>query len=142
MTIGHLFWALTFLCCGITVTVGGRTGRWGVAMFLCAVVATHFAMRVHRGWASANGALFLVDLGHFLALYILAFSSKRYWPIWSAGFQLLAVLTSVAILLDNGTPPRLYRALENLWSLPMLITMAVGAWIDARAQRPEPRERP
>ena len=138
MVIGILFWVLTALCSGLTIWWGGRAGRWGVAIFLAAVVATHYAMKEHQRWASPNLALFLVDTSQFIALCVLAFRSGRYWPIWSAGFQLLAALTSVAILIDSNAAPRLYRALETVWALPMLLTMAAGTWIDAKADRRRP----
>lgn len=89
----------------------------------------------HDGWADTNEELLAVDLGHFLALYVLAVRSKKYWPIWSAGFQLLAVLTSVATLIDPSVLPKMYRGLEAFWAVPMLITMALGVGLDRKPAR-------
>jgi hypothetical protein len=91
------------------------------------------ADRLGPGWSQTNYPLFVVDGIYLAALYALAVLSRRFWPIWSAGFQLLSVLTHVATLLDPFTPPQLYRALESFWALPILITMVIGVSLDRRA---------
>jgi hypothetical protein len=77
-----------------------------------------------------------MDTLYLLSLYVLAIRSRRYWPIWSAGFQLLSVLTSVATIIDPTTPRLLYRAIETCWSIPIFATMTAGIILDRRASRP------
>lgn len=138
MVMFYLFWILTVACWVYALRCGGLTARWGFVLFVLGVVATMFAQGLadRQGlepiWTGVNLPLFLVDFLYLVGLYVLALKSDRYWPIWSAGFQLVSVLTHLGPLIDPETRPTLYRGLESVWVLPILLTMIIGIAKDRR----------
>ncbi len=74
-----------------------------------------------------------VDLGLLLGLYALALRSRRFFPIWMAGFHLIAVTTHLSTVLEPEITPRLYRAMESLWAIPITLAMVFGIALDRRA---------
>lgn len=146
MVISLLFWTLSLLCCGYAVFFGGSTGRWAASLFFLAVAGTMVTSGPSASWVGPNLGLMFVDLAYFVALWVLAVQSRRYWAIWCGGFQLLAFVTSVAIVLDPTASPKLYRGLESFWAIPLLLFMAGGLRLDRRAQLsdrgPERRNEP
>lgn len=138
MLMFFLYWALALACWGFALRYGGASAQVAFALFLGAMAATSISIAViqvhslRTTWGGFNLPLYLVDLVYFLGLYALALRSRRYWPIWSAGFQLLCVLTHFGPLLDPVTRPKLYRGLESVWVLPMMLTMVIGIAQDRR----------
>jgi hypothetical protein len=113
---------------------------WGFLLFSLATAGTVVSTdREHwqnlQTWSQINAPLLATDTLYFLGLYVLALTSKRNWPIWSAGFQLVCVASHFGPLLDPVPRPKLYRGLEAVWMLPMLITMVAGIWLDRQHMR-------
>lgn len=139
MLIFDAFWIFAGLCWAYALWFGGGDARVAFALFLLAMIGSAIAEVVidpgglATTWTGFNAPLFLADLIYFVGLYLLALKSKRYWPIWSAGFQLLCVLVHLGPLLDPVLNPKFYRALESMWIVPMLLTMVLGIARDRRA---------
>lgn len=133
MAIASIFWILAVLSCSHAAVMGGAVGRWGAGLYLAGVFFSALVTIPGTTWAHTNVPLLIVDSAYLICLYALAIWSRRYWPIWSAGFQLLSVLTGVATIIDPTTPSQLYRAIETCWSIPIFATMTVGVVFDRRA---------
>lgn len=133
MVISLLFWSLSLICCGYAALRGGSVGRWAALMFVTAVAATMVTSGPSANWVGANLGLMLVDLAYFVGLYVLAVRTHRYWAIWCGGFQLLAFVASLAVVFEPTANPKLYRGLESVWAVPLLLVMARGLWLDRRA---------
>lgn len=133
MAIALIFWILALAVCLHAVIMGGRFGRWGAGLYMGAVFLSALVTMPGTTWRQTNLPLLAVDCLYLISLYVLAIKSRRYWPIWSAGFQLLSVLTSIATIFDPTTPPQLYRAIETCWSIPIFTTMTIGIILDRRA---------
>ena len=58
----------------------------------------------------------------------LALRSHRYWPIWAAGFQLLAILTYWAHSLDRTLGGWVYLTAGILWGYLLVGALAYGTW--------------
>ncbi len=133
-----LYWALALACWVFAWRYGGASARIAFALFLGAMIATSVSIAVFQdlglvsNWGAFNLPLFLADFLYFIGLYLLALRSKHYWPIWSAGFQLICVLTHFGPLIDPSVRPQLYRGMESVWMLPMLVTMVLGISLDHR----------
>lgn len=135
MTIFILYWTLCFLCWGYALVFGGAAARWTFGLFVLASIATNYATPFHLGienWDDLNIPLFITDTAYFIGLYALALCFRKYWLIWSAGLQLMCALTHFGPLVDGFSDPKVYRALESVWMIPMLITMAIGIAKDRR----------
>ncbi len=132
MAVALLFWTLTLGCCGFAARTGGVVGRWGALLFLT-TAALSFVPDFHATWTSPSVVLLAIDSCYLLALWALAVRSHRYWPIWAAGFQAISVVTHLARLIDESVVPKLYRAMESVWAIPILLAMVVGSELDRRA---------
>lgn len=142
MDILILYWVLAAFCWGYALRYGGPAGRVAFALFLGAMVATYLTTAagglmgsLGEVWRGTNMPLLLTDAAYFLGLYALALRTRVHWTIWAAGLQLMCTLTHFGPLIDPYSDPKLYRALETVWMLPMLLTMVIGIAKDRRAQR-------
>lgn len=131
--IGILFWSLTLLACGYAVAAGGRDGRWAVFLLLSASLLTIPAARLGRHWAGTEFGVFGVDLALLVGLYVLALRSLRFFPVWMTGLHLIAVTTHLSTILVPDIAPRLYKAMESLWAVPITLSMVFGIAMDRRA---------
>jgi hypothetical protein len=131
--IGLLFWLLALLCCGHAIAFGGRDGRWAAALIIAAAVLTAPAILLGRAWGATELTILAVDLALLAGFYSLMLSSRRFWPIWMTGFHLVAVTTHLATALAPGFTPAIYRALESMWSIPVLLSLVIGVELDRRA---------
>ena len=133
MLIPLLFWTLTLLCCGHAVLFGGRDGRWAAVLLLIAPLLTIPAGRIGQAWGETEIAILVVDVLLMAGLYTLMLASRRYWPIWIAGFHLVAVVSHLSTMLVPDFTPRIYKAMETFWAIPMLISLLIGVEMDRRA---------
>jgi hypothetical protein len=67
-----------------------------------------------------------VDAGFLAFLALLALRSDRFWPIWAAGFQLLAVITHCARLLDPTLGAWVYITAGVIWTYLVLFALTFG----------------
>jgi uncharacterized membrane protein (UPF0136 family) len=134
MTVALLFWLLTLLGCGYAAAWGGKDGRWAVFLILSATLLTIPAMILGRQWQNIEYGILLVDAALLASLYALCLRSRRYFPIWMTGFHLVAVTTHVSTLLAPEFTPRIYRALESVWAIPMTLSMIIGIALDRRSE--------
>lgn len=136
MAIALLYWFVSLACWGYALRFGGRAGLWAFLLFLVMTLGTWFSTPPNIDtWRGLNVPLFAADTSYFVGLTLLALTSRRYWPIWSAGFALMAVLTHFGPLLDNYTSPKIYRGLASVWELPILATMVLGIAKDRKSAR-------
>lgn len=133
MAITVLYLAVCVACWGYAIRYGGKAARVAFVCFIAMTVGTMLSTSGSQEfrtdlsiWSGFNPLLFATDLFYFVALFWIAGKSHRYWPIWSAGFALLCVLTHFGPLIDPGSDSKIYRGLETFWQLPILVTMVIG----------------
>lgn len=79
--------------------------------------------------------------GGLLALYVyLALRTSRYWPLFAAAFQLLAVLTHIARALDTAVSGWAYMTAGLVWSYLVIATVGYGAWTAPYFAKHAPRQ--
>lgn len=142
MLVALSFWALTLLCCGFAALFGGKSGRAIALIYVAAVAATSLATRDPRAWSDPHLPALIVDLALLAALMWVVLWSSRWFPMWFTGFHLVAVVSHLASALAPGFAPKLYFLLQSLWSVPMLLTLAIGVMLDRQAgisDEPAPR---
>jgi hypothetical protein len=59
--------------------------------------------------------------------------SRSYWPIWMTGFHLIAVTTHFSVMLAPHYTPAIYRGMQSVWALPVLVSMLIGVALDRQA---------
>lgn len=73
-----------------------------------------------------------IDTG-LLGIYLwVAMRSRRFWPLFVAAFQLLAVVTHIAHALDAGVSGWAYLTAIRVWTYLGLFTIGYGAWTAAQ----------
>lgn len=133
MPIKLAFATLLVLTCFYAAWRGGRSGKVGAAIFVTASLLNIPATAPNPSWSSEMVYIWAIDLGCLAALATLALYSRRYWPIWATGFQIASVATHFAVSLYPDGPPRVYMALETVWSVPILLVMLIGTRLDHKS---------
>jgi hypothetical protein len=117
------------LCCGYGIVRGGKPEKIAGTLLLTSAVASvilqlpeNFRFRVF------DTGMFAVDIVLLGGLLLLAIISNRFWPIWLSAMQLLTVTSHPAILIRPDVIPYAYWKAVTLWSYPMLLLLAWGAF--------------
>ncbi|MFT3976671.1 MAG: hypothetical protein QM688_06105 [Sphingomonas bacterium] len=120
------FVLLTFVTCSYAGWRGGGPERSVAALFFCAVLASAFApAEPHQ---SVNWAVLYIDAAFFLGVTVIALFSDRFWPIWIAALQLIALASHGIRAYDAGILPVVYRTMITKLGYIMLAILAVGAF--------------
>jgi len=131
--VALLFWSLVLLCGGFAAAYGGRAGRRIALIYFAACLATSWVTRDELAWLHPHLPAFAVDLVLLGALGWVALRSDRWFPVWFTGLHLVAVTSHLASIVAPEFSPRVYFLVQALWSIPMLLTLAIGVALDRRA---------
>lgn len=74
-----------------------------------------------------QSGIFFVDLALLVVYLWLALRSPRYWPLFAAGFQLLAIITHLGRILDPRVSGWAYLTAEIIWSYLVLFAIGYGS---------------
>ncbi|HEV2532497.1 hypothetical protein [Phenylobacterium sp.] len=121
--------------CLFAIVKGGREERIAAVYFALAALAAPWLL--DRRWAGTQWAMFAVDLGYLALLLTLAMRSPKWWPIPAAAFQLLAVVTHIASLVDHQLRAWAYVTAGVIWTYLGLAAIVVGTFNHWRG-RPQP----
>lgn len=123
-------WPATVMtACALAVWRGGPNERLAAGGMLACWALSMVAYQ--RGLDTEWGILAIDVVG--LALFVwIALRSRRFWPLFVAGFQLLAVATHLAQGLDAGVSGWAYITAEIIWGYLVAFTIAAAAWTTPR----------
>lgn len=76
-----------------------------------------------------------VDFGLLLGLLALALTSDRFWPMYAAAFQLLALLVHFGSLTEQGNFAWAYAVALIFWSYAVIGALLAGTWLEGRSRR-------
>lgn len=133
MIIILLFWLIALCSCTYAWIFGGQEGRLASSMIIAATVGTCFAQFFDTQWRTVNLPVMAVDVMLWWALLGLVFKSRRYWPIWMAAAQTVAISVHVAVLIVPHFLAKIYAGLSTLCAIPCLLVMAWGIKLDRQA---------
>lgn len=122
------FVALLLLSCGYAIIAGGRDARLACAMMLAASLLTPAVTLA----TTAKWPLMTVDTMLLFGLVTVALYSRRYWPLWTAGLHSVAVAGHIAVQYAPDIAFRIYHAIIGFWSIPVLLVMPLGIFLDRR----------
>lgn len=80
--------------------------------------------------------IFIIDVLMLVVLGGLVWRSRRAWPVWASGFQLLIVMSHIVAHIDVRPPAMAFITVINMAGYGVLIALAVGtfwAWQERRA---------
>ncbi len=133
MTFVLLFWVLVLCTCGFAARYGGWEGRWFAAVYLAQCAFMVLAWLTDWTWSRTNWPTVAVDTFLLVAFYILARTTRRFWPIWVFGFHLITMSAHLATLISQSIPFRAYYSLATMWAIPKLLVVIFGISLDLRA---------
>ena len=117
----------------VAIKWGGRDERFAAGAFVAATLASRV---VDAGnFAHVQTSVLAIDALLFGALLVLALTSDRFWPMWAAAFQLVGTTVHIASMAETGTFAWAYAVGLIFWTYPVLISLMVGTWLEARYRR-------
>lgn len=108
---------------------GGAPERSAATMYLVAYVLSAWVTQLNRElYDSVQWMVLGIDLGLLAALVSLALKANRYWGIWAASFQLIAVIAHLAMVLFPNIAAPAYATALLIWSYAVLPMMAMATY--------------
>lgn len=127
--------AFMVLVCAFAFLKGDEPERLGAGAYMIAWLATLLIQNDSDLYAIPL-ALFGIDLVVLLVFIGLAWKSRRPWPVWASGFQLLTVASHIFGMIEVRASLASFYAVMNIASYGILVTLAIGtfwAWQERRA---------
>ena len=123
------------LVCGFAFLKGDDTERVGGGAYILGWFASLLVQNDVGVYRDQIG-LVTLDILMLIVLAGLAWKSRRAWPFWAAGFQLLSVMSHIIAQVDVRPPAMAFITVLNMSGYGVLIALAVGAfwaWQERRA---------
>lgn len=111
--------------CVLAVWRGRDLERLAAGGYLAAWALSLVAFR--SGTGETQWLVMAIDVVLLLGFVALAIMTSRYWPLFSAAFQLLAVVTHVARALDAGVSGWAYQTAGIIWGYLVIFMIGYGA---------------
>jgi len=118
--------------CALAVWRGGAYERLAAAGVLAGWSLSMVVFRARS--EDTQWGVLIIDVGLFGLFLWIALRSRRFWPLFAAGFQLLALFTHLASALDHRVSGWAYLTAEQIWSYLMLSAVGYAAWTAKRAR--------
>jgi len=114
---------------------GGEDERRGILTILVGALLSELASHSGPDGDGPQLDVMAIDVAVFIVFVALAYRSKKFWPIWAAASQLVAVLTHWTLVLDPSMFRTVYAAAQPFWVFPMLAAIALGTHAHQRSLR-------
>ena len=121
--------------CVFAFLKGGDPERIGAGTYLLG----WFASVLVQGDMGGDGVpygMFAIDVAILVVFVGLTWRSRRTWPVWATGLQLLTVMSHILMIIDTRLPIASLYTVMNLVSYLIIICIAVGtfwAWQERKA---------
>lgn len=123
-----LFSVLLVLACGYALMRGGAPERIAAAiLFLGSVLSPLVASAWLTRFQHVEHGMLMVDLIVFALFFILALTTRRFWPLWMTAMQGVNLVSHLSILAPDVIP-RVYGNAVTLSIYPMLLVLVVATW--------------
>jgi hypothetical protein len=123
MVIALIFDTLLLVAMLVAIWRGGTIERLGAALCILATVLTVVSSPLHIRFQGVRLDLLAIDLATLLAFVALARASRRFWPIWAAGLQMLSIICMTAEVLSPNNLAYAYA--EQVWSWGIVVLIIV-----------------
>lgn len=131
----QLFWTIVFLIFAYAWWRGRTEEKAAATTCALAVVATRLIIPPPNvRYSGVEFGLLAIDVAVLISLVAIAIWSKRFWPLWAAGFQLTVSMSHGLKAVELDLLPRAYAAAAVFWSYPILLLILVGTWRTHRSR--------
>ncbi|WP_292228027.1 hypothetical protein [Brevundimonas sp.] len=123
---------------GFAFLKGGDTERNGAGAYLLAWFASVVVQQNTDLGSARPAVLFAIDAALLISFATISWKSKRSWPVWASGLQLLTVMSHIMILLDTRLPFASLYTVTNLSGYLIIGCIVWGtfwAWQERKAAR-------
>ena len=131
MIVALVFWLFLVTALAISWQAGDRGDR-SVIVAIGASAAGSAIAQIVMPFLWERAAVALINLVLLVIVWRYALQTRRYWPIWFAGFQATGLAFGLlALVLPEGS-----RSIPSLvagfWALPAVSAMVIGLQLDQR----------
>lgn len=123
------FWGFFFGALAVSWRAGDRRDRRIVLTIMLAAAGTSLA-HVWLTDRPAIAAAVAIDVALLAIVSRYALSTRRYWPLWFAGFHAASVLFNAGSLALTDDHQMIAQRIGAFWSLPALLAMSIGLVTD------------
>lgn len=139
MLTRETYWLIVIAITLFAFVKGRREERLAMVVIIVGTLATRIAGNLSLGfWDSVEIGVLVVDLAALLAFVAIALFTRRFWPLWVAGFQLASSSAHFLRFLHVGLPPWVYAIAERFWIYPILLVILIGTFRAHRYLPPLP----
>jgi len=124
---------VTALACGAAVWKGDPEERLIGACLGISCAVTVIARDM--SWPRIQLATLGGDVLMLVLLFVISLRTKKFWPLPAAAFELLAVMTHVAKIIDPQLHQWAYVTANVIWTYLIFAALGVGTWNAWRARR-------
>lgn len=122
---------------GVALARGGPLEKWAALTALVASVSTTIVSPAPQ-WTHVEVNIFAIDLIALASFWLIALKTRRFWPYWITGWQLIAIFGHLQKLMFVEILARPYALLSMYISYPILFVIlyasgSSGRRSDARA---------
>jgi hypothetical protein len=127
MTLVVIFWTILCVSLAFVSLWGDRdqkicTWAFAVASILSALAVSPMAVR----YSLFEWRIFTVDVALLAVFLRFVFASRKYWPLWMTGFQVVEVLGHTAVFLPSSR--RAYALTLGIMGYLILAALLIAAW--------------
>ncbi len=134
--MNYHYLTLLVLCTLYALWAGGGPERLGAAIFALSVAATHLIRTANeQRWLDIEAGELIVDAVTFLAFVAIALRANRYWPLWVSAMLGIGMLGHLARGMIPDTFWWAYAVVLTIWSYPIVLLFALGAFLHRRRLR-------
>jgi cytochrome bd-type quinol oxidase subunit 2 len=134
--ISGLAYLTLLVLSGIIVAFHGQKyERYGMLVMIAGSVAS---AKLHREFLDVEINVMLIDGFALILLTLIAIKSDRFWPLWLAGFQSVALLTHAVRLKYPEVLPNAYLLGDSIWAtfqLTLLLIVSLRIHTQAKSRR-------
>lgn len=122
---------------GVVCLLSLAYGRWEERTAAAALVIDSTITVLFRDtrWIGPQWTEFSVDVAYLAILVFIALKSRRYWPMFAAGFQLLSIMTHTIRMVDPQVNGWTYVTAMIMWTYLIMYAILFGVWGSWKARR-------
>lgn len=129
-----IYYVVLLITVGIAAWRGGATERKAAYVALGASVLTT-AITPFPTWTNIETSIFVIDVTVLLSFWYIAWHSKRFWPYWITGWQLIAIFGHIQKFLFVEILARPYSLLSIYIAYPMLMVIVYASLTGGRPKQ-------